>query len=151
MKNLFKLCSVLTLMIGSFAFAQQAPKSEDIKVQTPTNAGKMGISIKWVIGRTSKDCASFGVCKGSSIEINLPFADIDVSFERQGVLVEKEGNKYFKFDLAAPIDPKKFDANLYVDNDMVLEAKDTKLTIVSGVYKPDYSTNRNGTYYVLVK
>lgn len=151
MKKLFKLCSILMLMIGSFAFAQKAPKSEDIKVQTPTNAGKFGVSIKWVVGRTSRDCASFGVCKGSTIEINLPFGDIDISFERQGVLVEKDGNKYFKFDLAAPIDPKQFDTNLYVDGDMVLEAKDTKITVVSGTYKPDFSTNRNGTYYVLTR
>lgn len=136
-------------MLGSFTFAQVEPESDDIKVQKPTSSGKFGISINWVVGRTSKDCAKFGICKGSTIDIDFGFGDIHI--EKAGVLVERDGNKYFQFDLAAPLDPRKFDTNLYVDSDMTLEAKDVSLTIVAGAYKPDFSTNKNGTYYVPVR
>ncbi len=116
----------------------------DVKVVNPvySTEGKVKI-ITITLGRESLHCHRWGVC-----DVNVLGYDVYKTGQTIAIIQSPKENPYVIVELAEELDPRKFDTDFYVENDVISSEKE--VTIVKGIYELDKSIGKFGGYKVLL-
>ena len=103
------------------------------------------IKVTFTIGRKSRKCHGFGICKVKSVTITLKNTE---SRDDTFAIEEINGIKYAVLKLTNNLDENRFDTNLYVDE--LISDEETDLSLPEGIYQLDATIGEFGGYRVLL-
>lgn len=111
-------------------------------IVTTGTANRVTVSFEFAIGRKSRDCSGFGICKLTTFGIsvvskpnsNIAYAEADLE-QKMAIL-----------ELASEFNGSKLDVILRIDEDIIDEEGLYKLK--SGSYKLDMSVGQYGGYKI---
>jgi hypothetical protein len=93
------------------------------------------VTISMEIGRKSRDCAGFGICK-TTVDIDIDFNTISVQDDGNGNLLFIFPERFYQTYASTQFNNMKFilEENYAVDNDVVKALGGRSITLAAGTY-----------------
>lgn len=112
--------------------------------------GGGGVGFAFAIGRGSKGCQGFGICRLVAVWIVIVWNDKDSSeYPFTGLITtnNEDESKYSAYvTLKQSIDDTQYDTTFYVDEDIQVNSDQGNYIIKAGVYQLDKSLGNYGGY-----